>query len=142
MSKQQSNIIKFNNDNDKLLFINNEFENANEKIINDDNDIENKNDNSFKTNNFGNENDEFDNSVLDENNRNIYLNYSRSPNSLKNTKKNNRIFLKKKYLKNNINECKGSLSKDFYYEPNLDNYNKNTYSTEIKEIKCCKCSIF
>ena len=142
MSKQQSNITKSNNDNDKLLFIDNEFEKENEKIINDDNDIGNKNDNSFETNHFNNDNDEFDNDILDENNTNIYLNYPRSPNSLKNTKKNNRIFLKKKYLKNKINEYKGSLSKDFYYEPSLDNNNKNNYSTEIKEIKCYKCSIF
>ena len=120
MSKLQSNIIKSNNDNDKLLFIDNEFENENEKKINDDNDIGNKNDNFFETNNFNNDNDEFDNDILDENNTNIYLNYPRSPNSLKNTKKNNRIFIKKKYLKNNINEYKGSLSKDFYYEPSLE----------------------
>ena len=120
MSKLQSNIIKSNNDNDKLLFIDNEFENENEKKINDDNDIGNKNDNSFNTNNFNNESDEIDNNGLDENTRNIYLNYSRSPNPLKNTKKNNRIFIKKKYLKNNINEYKGSLSKDFYYEPSLE----------------------
>ena len=144
MSKQQSKSIKSNNDNDELLFIDNEFENENEKIINVDNEIENKNDNSFNTNNFNNESDEIDNNGLDENTRNIYLNYSRSPNSLKNTKRNNRIFLKKKYLQNNINcDYKGrSLSKDFYYEPTLDENDKNTYSTEINEIKCCKCNIF
>ena len=146
ISKKQSNVIQSKDDNEELFFIDKEFENEKEKIINNDNDIENKIDNSFSINNFNNENDndDFDNNGIDENTRNIYLNYSRSPNSLKNTKRNNRIFLKKKYLKHNINfdYKERSLSKDFYYEPTLDDNNKNAYSTEINEIKYCKCNIF
>ena len=94
--------------------------------------------------------DYIDNQTLDENIRNIYLNYSPAPNSLRNTKNKNRQFIKKHLYnssdsiskterrfmrnKNNVN--------DFYYEPTLNDNDINRYSSGIQEIKYCKCIIF
>ena len=90
------------------------------------------------------------NKTLDENIRNIYLNYSPAPNSLRNTKTKNRQFIKK-HLYNSSDSFSKSERKflrnkntynDFYYEPTLNDNDINRYSSGIQEIKYCKCSIF
>ena len=94
--------------------------------------------------------DYIDNKTLDENIRNIYLNYSPAPNSLRNTKTKNRQFIKK-HLYNSSDSFSKSERKflrnkntynDFYYEPTLNDNDINRYSSGIQEIKYCKCSIF
>ena len=97
------------------------------------------------------EDDNIDGRTLDENIRNIYLNYSPAPNSLRETKTKNRQFIKR-YLSKTAEHYPKSERKfiiknnkpyirDFYYEPTLDENDQNNYQ-EIKEIKYCKCNIF
>ncbi len=96
--------------------------------------------------------DYIDNTTLDENIRHIYLNYSPAPNSLRLTKAKNKQYInkfKKKNIENNSKIDKRFIlrnnshnTRDFYFEPTLDGTDKNRYSTEIKEIKYCKCIIF
>ena len=107
------------------------------------------NDNEKNENEEIEEEDNIDCKTLDENIRHIYLNYSPAPNSLRGTKTKNRQFIKRYINTDNYPKNKGKFiitnnkpsPRDFYYEPTLDENDKNTYQ-EIKEIKYCKCIIF
>ena len=157
MFKPDNNEEKDNNLNSKLKSKKiNHIKNKN--YINNNLNYNNNNNNYSNNiiiglNNSDDEDDDYiDNKTLDENIRHIYLNYSPAPNSLRLTKTKNRQFITKFKKKNNENNSKTDKrfilrnnshnNKDFYFEPTLDGTDKNRYSTEIKEIKYCKCIIF
>ena len=159
MFKPDNNEEKDNNLNLKLKSKKiNHIKNKND-INNNLNYNNNNNNNNYSNNiiiglnNSDDEDDDYiDNKTLDENIRHIYLNYSPAPNSLRLTKTKNRQFITKFKKKNNENNSftdkklilrnNSHNIKDFYFEPTLDGTDKNRYSTEIKEIKYCKCIIF
>ena len=146
--KKNDSINKNNNDNDNNNNLNNN-DNLNEEKLN--NNKKNENIIVGLSESEDEEEEHIDNKTLDENIRRIYLNYSPAPNSLRGTKSNNRKF-KNRFLNKSSNSPKterkyviknrNSNNRDFYYEPTLDDNNKKTYSSEIKEIKYCKCQIF
>ncbi len=146
--KKNDSINKNNNDNDNNNNLNNN-DNLNEEKLN--NNKKNENIIVGLSESEDEEEEHIDNKTLDENIRRIYLNYSPAPNSLRGTKSNNRKF-KNRFLNKSLNSPKterkyviknrNSNNRDFYYEPTLDENNKKTYSSEIKEIKYCKCLIF
>ena len=156
MFKPESNEEKDINSNLQLKNKSNRHKNKN----NINNNLNYNNTNTNYSNNIiigvntsDDEDDDYiDNTTLDENIRHIYLNYSPAPNSLRFTKSKNKQYINKFKKKNNENNSftdkklilrnNSHNIKDFYFEPTLDGTDKNRYSTEIKEIKYCKCIIF
>ena len=145
--KNKINRLKLKND------INNNLNNNNTNTNNTNINNTNTNNIIIGLNNSDDEDDDYiDNKTIDENIRHIYLNYSPAPNSLRLTKAKNKQYInkfKKKNIENNSKIDKRFIlrnnshnTRDFYFEPTLDGTDKNRYSTEIKEIKYCKCIIF